>query len=198
MESVSPFSAEIYEEWKQLVFPEGSLETKAKESRAAALDSRCFVDGTWRVSIDDASLVTSLRTTLALQAGRFREAVALGERYLAHPEIENADSVFVFEEKSRLGIARILAGDVDRGVGTLDELLDQGRLHMRTHLHPMFLDLGPETSADPRVREFMVRLFQRWPEHADKAEPARNATTNEDLLVLLEETWERPPVRRRE
>jgi len=192
----SPYSDRVYVEWERLVFPTTPLSLLEKEARWAALYKSCVLEGAWSVAINDASLVASLGITLALQSGRFEEAVGLADFYLQHSDAGSEFDCSWDEIRTRLGVSMILSGRMEEGLATLDAVLSSGhhKLELRTYilrddLLALLQELGPEEVADGQIKAFVSRLLMKWPGQGAGGQRALGAGTYGELSGLLEATF---------
>jgi hypothetical protein len=176
--------------------PDEFLPLHEKKGRWKQLYDEHFVDGQWKISADDASLVVGLGTTYAMQSGEYRLALDLCRQFLSHKELAPRHQIDITNVYWRHGCAQILLGEVDEGVTLLlrplHEKAQNARLLtliIRSELDSLFHDLGFEKPADPRVANLIQQVLAGLPGCKRLSKKATAAKTYMDLSNLVGQSY---------
>lgn len=192
-----PVLSEVAVEWHKLVAPEAELPPSEKEARAAVLYDRCFQNEGWMVSVGDAGLVTILWVPFVLRKERWKEAILLCRRYLAHPEARDPYHQVTWDTvQSWLGIGLIVHGEIEAGIEAFDHLLKTGSppfQYRRVLIRNDFLQ-ACETlpnPPDPQLLAFLSQTMKGWPKMPQLPRMISEAATWVEVRAALESTF--PP-----
>lgn len=200
------FPSEIYPEWEAMVFPPAPIPREEKVARANALYDRCFREGRWQVSVIDASLISLVVLSHAMQDRDHARAVVVANRFLEHPD-RPADS-YVREHTYRLpedefrcmlGAAQFLLGERRAGVEELMRVLEAGpcpaqtRRHIvRNNLICLCSDMPDGEAIGGELAELVRRLLAGWRGQRRKAQRVGEGMRFGELREVLESTYARP------
>lgn len=195
----SPFTAEIFDEWENLVSTEGlKLPLAARKDRWQRLHDGAWFHGSWSVSHHDARLIAGLGITLAMQMEDFDLARNLVSQMFAHPDtvMSKDNEIDIAHFWIQGALADILCGDVEEGLASLRRPFvdkpfsrDFYPAVLRGDYHNLLFSLGFQNRVDPRIAEFASELIAHFPRCITRSRRALRAKSYGELNVILDSTY---------
>jgi len=192
--------SETYLEWERLVFQVGyGCENPGREPVLEQVEGwkslyvNTYQNGHWTISEDDAVLVAMLGWTIAMRQVRFNDAVVVARQFFAHPNATGTDEIHWHEMIVNLGLAQVLAGQVEEGIQQLQDSIARRRKFPLTYCLALIRgrftwvleDLGRDKKPDPRIAMFITEILGQSRGQTRKARLAEQATTNAELIEIL-------------
>lgn len=148
----------------------------------------------------DAELICSLGWELARQRGDWPTAIQRLERWFEHPQSRDADYITRVEFRSRIGLGRLLVGNISEAISIFNTLLDErpvkgGRFVLnliRNHLHDYCEWQPADQIASPNLAQLSADVVARYPGRKRIARPLDpGAPTFGQLASVLRTTFGR-------
>ncbi len=196
MASKSPFDKRIFKEWERLIDSVDPVPTQERAARSAVLYASCFgPNGQWVVSVDDATLVSSLQWTVETENGNYEGGAQICRRFLAHPRPDTSRYSSTSFFRAQLGVSLFLSGCAQEGIEELfavlrdgPELLRSRRVALRNVLLCLLDDQTPDGPVDPLLRPLLAAFYRRWKGEAFRARRALRGKTYGDPFPIVMET----------
>jgi len=184
-------SEHVGKEWLALAFPEQRLDPAEKKRRWAELYRLVRTDDKWSVGSEDAHLVSSMGTYLAIEEKRWEEASRLCKEFLDHPDARFDQHTFDFH-LILSGCMEILRGNAEEGAKALLDRLDTekpGRLFLlllRGDLLGTLGELGDGATPSPLIAHLTSRTIAGFRGNKRSSKKALSAASYRELRELLE------------
>ena len=167
MPHASPFTQEIFDEWKRIVDQQFSATPEQTVTDAELLFAKWFKDGQWLAGLEGAHLIASKRWSSLAVAGRLEEAVAVFDDWFKHPEWEQADPVDHSSDFSYLMSLQIVLGREDEAMESFRQGLIRGSRELYgVEVQNMLMaaaHAAPDATPLPVWRELMTWACQKTP-----------------------------------
>lgn len=185
----------VYEEWDQFAFGDYKGLSLDEQSRLwQGLYDKCFQDGTWKVNLTSADMVTGSGWYIAMMRGEFGRALGTATSYFSHPGItpELKAGWEYLHIRAMQGVSEVLVGDVLGGCERLGNLL-KGENGPRSHVRlsvwsitvGMIEEMDQAAPPDPRIVELVRQILLSYRGKKRIASRAGQAKTYEELQEFL-------------